>query len=117
MDLVKAEAAAVKTAGHKPLLHGAKITGGGSGGEKDYASRHDTDEKFLNTSPSWIPSAGTVCVMTSSDEAAKAAIERVRQAYKEARDHMPEVFSGSTMGAWHFGVVILQLRRQSLAQC
>ena len=53
--------------------------------------------------------AGTVCVMGSSGDAAEAAIERIRQAYHEAKGYLPQVFRDSSMGAERFGVVILRL--------
>jgi len=53
--------------------------------------------------------AGTVCVVGSPGDAAEAAIERIRQAYHEAKGYLPQVFRDSSMGAERFGVVILRL--------
>ncbi len=47
--------------------------------------------------------------MGSSGDSAEAAIERIRQAYLEAKGYLPQVFRDSSMGAERFGVVILRL--------
>lgn len=61
----------------KSGLYGAKITGGGSG--------------------------GTVAVLCETGERADAAIADVVQEYQKSTGNVPEVFLGTSPGAWHAG--------------
>ena len=77
VDLVRAE-------GSANGLHGAKITGGGSG--------------------------GTVCVLGDGGAAAEAAFARVLQKYRERSGHEPYVVEGSSAGALQFGHAVVRLK-------
>lgn len=69
----------VREAGPGSGLHGAKITGGGSG--------------------------GTVCVLGESTDEAEASFRRVVATYAERSGHAPYVVAGSSMGAVDFGAL------------
>lgn len=60
-------------------LHGAKITGGGSG--------------------------GTVAVLADISDKADAALAEIMTAYEKESDHKPEAFLGSSPGAWAVGTM------------
>jgi L-arabinokinase len=62
-------------------LYGAKITGGGSG--------------------------GTVAVLADISEKADAAIADVMREYEKQTGRKPELFSGSSPGAWHVGTALV----------
>lgn len=64
-------------------IFGAKITGGGSG--------------------------GTVCLLASSDERGRKAVEGIAQRYGDEVSIKPKIFSGSSPGAVSFGTFQLQL--------
>jgi galactokinase len=72
----------VRSAGPENGLYGARITGGGSG--------------------------GTVAVIGRAD--AEPAIVEIARDYANATGHRPYVFSGSSPGAAHSGVVRLRLK-------
>lgn len=72
-------------AGRQPALHGAKITGGGSG--------------------------GTVCILADAGTAGEAATAAVVAAYAaETGRQLQHVFRGSSMGAVQFGHLVVQLK-------
>jgi galactokinase len=64
-------------------LYGAKITGGGSG--------------------------GTVAVLTDKSDRADAAVAEVMSEYQRRTRKTPELFTGSSPGAWHAGTDQTQL--------
>ncbi len=67
---------------HEPAgLYGAKITGGGSG--------------------------GTVAVLADASERADAAIAKIMADYQRQAGHTPELFSGSSPGAWQLPTEIV----------
>ena len=74
----------VRAEGGANGLHGAKITGGGSG--------------------------GTVCVLGEAGAAAEAAFARVLQRYRETSGHEPYVVEGSSAGALQFGHAVVRLK-------
>jgi galactokinase len=61
-------------------LYGAKITGGGSG--------------------------GTVAILADDAPRADAAIAQIMETYKQQTGHNPELFSGSSDGAWTSGTAM-----------
>jgi L-arabinokinase len=66
---------------HEPAgLYGAKITGGGSG--------------------------GTVAILADAAPRADAAIGEILRVYQEKTGHAPELFTGSSDGAWAVGTVM-----------
>ena len=77
----------VRSLGPGSGLHGAKITGGGSG--------------------------GTVCVLGDSTPAAEASLERVLTAYEALSGHSPHVFRGSSTGAVAFGHISVDMTKGS----
>ena len=65
---------------HEPAgLYGAKITGGGSG--------------------------GTVAVLSDASEKADGAIAKIMAEYEQSTGNRPELFSGSSIGAWAGGTL------------
>jgi L-arabinokinase len=62
-------------------LYGAKITGGGSG--------------------------GTVAVLAATTARASGAIHDVMQAYEQQTGNKPELFNGTSPGAWQIGTVVV----------
>jgi galactokinase len=76
----------VELAGAEPALHGAKITGGGSG--------------------------GTVAVLADAGPAGAEAVQRVAARYRAETGHAATVFAGSSPGADAFGVVSLAPARR-----
>ena len=68
-------------------LHGAKITGGGSG--------------------------GTVCVLGRAGVAGEAALSRIVERYASETGHKPYVFSGSSEGAAAFGTLKVLRKKES----
>jgi L-arabinokinase len=64
----------------KSGLYGAKITGGGSG--------------------------GTVAVLADVGERADGAIATIMSEYTHRSSHQPELFNGSSPGAWQTGTVV-----------
>lgn len=85
VNIVRQHMMAARRAGVPPVLYGAKITGGGSG--------------------------GTVCVLGLSGPAGQAAVDAVVAQYREETGYQPFVFSGSSMGAVAFGHLRLKLRQ------
>lgn len=69
--------------GEGACVFGAKITGGGSG--------------------------GTVCVLTTADEAGTAAVEEIARRYSHETGHSPILMSESSMGAMQFGHMIVKI--------
>jgi L-arabinokinase len=61
-------------------FYGAKITGGGSG--------------------------GTVAVLAATTDRSHEAIQEVMAQYEEQSGHKPELFLGSSSGAWHVGTAL-----------
>jgi len=61
-------------------LYGAKITGGGSG--------------------------GTVAILADAGPRADAAIAEILRTYQHETSHTPELFTGSSDGAWAAGTVM-----------
>src|SRR5205823_3424477 len=64
-------------------LYGARITAGGSG--------------------------GTVAVLAETSQSADAAIADVMQEYDKQTGRTPELFEGSSQGAWHLGTALCGL--------
>ena len=75
----------VRSLGPSSGLHGAKITGGGSG--------------------------GTVCVLGAATAEAEASLQKVLDAYALYSGHKPHVFIGSSLGAVAFGHVDADMKR------
>jgi len=65
----------------KAGIYGAKITGGGSG--------------------------GTVAILCNTGHQTDAAIAEVMSEYERQTARKPELFSGSSAGAWHVGTAIV----------
>ena len=63
-------------------LYGAKITGGGNG--------------------------GTVAVLCNEGDRAGAALAEVMAEYEQQSGRTPQLFSGSSPGAWHVGTALVQ---------
>lgn len=84
VHIVRQHMMSARRAGVPPVLYGAKITGGGSG--------------------------GTVCVLGLSGPAGQAAIDAVVAQYREETGYQPFVFAGSSMGAVAFGHLRVKLR-------
>jgi L-arabinokinase len=84
VHIVRQHMMSARRAGVPPVLYGAKITGGGSG--------------------------GTVCVLGLSGPAGQAAIDSVVAQYREETGYQPFVFAGSSMGAVAFGHLRVKLR-------
>jgi len=82
--LVLEEKLVAEAAGQEPPVFGAKITGGGCG--------------------------GTVCVLSTADEAGEQAVKRITARYEAETGHAPYVFEGTSQGAAQFGVVEVQRR-------
>jgi fructose-bisphosphate aldolase/2-amino-3,7-dideoxy-D-threo-hept-6-ulosonate synthase len=61
-------------------LYGAKITGGGSG--------------------------GTVAILAETNPRAEAAIADILAQYEKQTGHKPELFAGTSPGAWHTGTEV-----------
>ncbi len=76
-----------EAAEREPAVFGAKITGGGCG--------------------------GTVCVLSTADEAGEQAIKRIAARYEVETGHAPLIFEGTSQGAVKFGAVQLARRRVS----
>jgi len=64
-------------------LYGARITGGGGG--------------------------GTVAVLADEGERASAAISEIMAEYQRETGRTPELFDGTSPGAWHVGTAVVQL--------
>ena len=75
----------VRSLGPSSGLHGAKITGGGSG--------------------------GTVCVLGAATDEAEASLQKVLDAYALYSGHKPHVFIGSSLGAVAFGHVDADMKK------
>lgn len=131
-------------AGEHPALFGAKITGGGCGGESGWLwavtrgcqlggqlltwrclgpeptrrACGGAGRALMSPCPSCCPSpcAGTVCVLGRADKRGEAALSRVVARYAEENRHAPKVFSGSSAGASAFGSLRLQRRGVQAAQ-
>lgn len=81
--LVREHIGAARAAGTPPVLHGAKITGGGCG--------------------------GTVCILGDASEAAEAAVAAIVERYAQERGGgAVKVFRGSSAGAMAFGHVVVR---------
>lgn len=76
----------VELAAAEPALHGAKITGGGSG--------------------------GTVAVLADAGAEGAEAVARVAARYRSETGHAAYVFTGSSPGADAFGSVVVDLGRK-----
>lgn len=87
VDLVREEMKRSQEMGEVPPLSGAKITGGGCG--------------------------GTVCVLGHSGSAGEMALKRVVEKYAMEVGHQPQVFLGTSMGAWKFGYLKILSRSLS----
>lgn len=90
VHIVRQHMMSARRAGVPPVLYGAKITGGGSG--------------------------GTVCVLGLSGPAGQAAIDAVVAQYREETGYQPFVFAGSSMGAVAFGHLRVKLRPPAAAE-
>jgi galactokinase len=85
--LVLEEKLAAEVEGKEPAVFGAKITGGGCG--------------------------GTVCVLSTANEAGEAAVRRITARYEAETGHAPYIFEGTSQGAAQFGAVRVQRRRRA----
>jgi L-arabinokinase len=65
----------------KAGIYGAKITGGGSG--------------------------GTVAILCNTGERTDAAIAEIVVEYERQTSRKPEIFNGTSPGAWHLGTSLL----------
>lgn len=87
VNIVRQHMMSARRSGSPPVLYGAKITGGGSG--------------------------GTVCVLGLSGPAGQAAVDAVVAQYREETGYQPFVFAGSSMGAVAFGHLRVKLRQET----
>ncbi len=87
VELVLEEKLAAAAAGREPSVFGAKITGGGCG--------------------------GTVCVLSTADEAGEQAVKRITARYEAETGHAPYIFEGTSQGAAQFGAVQVQRRAKN----
>jgi L-arabinokinase len=82
--LVMEEKLAAEAEGREPSVFGGKITGGGCG--------------------------GTVCVLSTADEAGEQSVKRITARYEAETGHAPYIFEGASQGAAQFGVVEVKRR-------
>ncbi len=134
-DLVRREIVEATARGEEPALFGAKITGGGSGGDASEARKLNMTDVFMSRYLSdrlkicircvgctiihvgtWTGqlshTAGTVCILGRADDAGQAAVDRVVSQYQDTTRYQPTVFTGSSSGSAAFGHLRIK-RRQS----
>lgn len=117
---------AAAAAGQEPALFGAKITGGGCGGERLLAPWPPfppivlaraggcgvlpllTEPAAFCSPP--LPNAGTVGILAVAGPAGEAAVARVVVRYAQESGTQPTVFQGSSAGAATFGHLRLRWR-------